>query len=231
MSRVECVSRVRDVSRKLQTTLKNRDIALTEKAAFLSFETVAKSSDLPTASQVPDILRQLEIIEDIVSRVADAYVVELSDISRLPAGTPREDAETGGFESARYSLSVRAQPARIRALLNDLNRGENHLFLLRNLTFVRENTNPRPRPQATEVEGAAESPRPRSRTPRFEERPREPIEGRRAARREDDEAEPGLEPPTRQERLVFDPAPVTARLVLSLIEFKAPDQPTQTPGT
>ena len=119
----------------MRQRLLDAGIQLAPQHYLLSFDAYdTKIGDIPDARLMPEIFRQLNIIEDLVGLVVQSKVAGLNEISR-PMGLERVEEDQYSYVPIR--LSVTGTSAAVQDLLNRLHQVEEtrrgHLFFVRNI--------------------------------------------------------------------------------------------------
>lgn len=214
---VECLGRVRTTVREMSALLSRRNIQ-TQEEQYFSFDELAKSSYPPPQSQVPLILKQLDMAALIVQAAADSPVTEFHTLERLDMPGQEPDIRRGGYQSALYRVGVTGTAEQLRTFINNLNETEQMLLLIKEPEISREKRDLG-----------------RQQTPR--DRRGSQDRSRNNPDRELQEGTPGMQPPPeemnetddepsslpREQRRVFNPQPLQATITIGLLEFRAPD--------
>ena len=130
---MECVRILKDEILRLHTELKEKNVLLGGTAQYLSFDSVAKSASLPNPADVPRILKQLRIVNELVRVVIKSGVMELREVSR-PAGLRVIDK--GMYELYPFEIVVSGEYKQIQRLVNQLQREAKGIFILRSIDIT-----------------------------------------------------------------------------------------------
>ncbi len=131
---VECLRMIKSECLAMHQLLKSKDIGLAQSCAYLSFGT--KVTDLPGAEEVPVILKQLQVVHEIVRVVSTSYVTQIQDLRRLTDTTilERED-----YDLIPFQIVVVGELPRIRLFVNQLQQKARYYFMVRYLSLEAAN--------------------------------------------------------------------------------------------
>ncbi len=187
-------------------------------AASFSFGEVIASEKLPDrVAEVPVLMKQIEIVKEIVKVILLTDLEKIQDLKRLGGvGTAHQD----GFEVMPFSLTVQGRFSAIKDFLTRLQSSSQYFFIVRNVSFsaVEGGLGVRLPAMAERVEAPGT-------TPAGHGRPFEP-----AATRRRNEPAPGLpggppavaEIPSRDERRLSYGGLAAATIRFDFVEFKNP---------
>jgi hypothetical protein len=131
---VEAVRKLQEDLRAINRMLDESDPPVAYSTCpYLSFQIRAASKDLPAMEDVPKIFRQLHIIKEIASIVAQSHLFSLNSIDRpMDLNVIAEDLYT----ATPISMNVTGTADQVQSFINKMTTEANYLFFLRNLTLI-----------------------------------------------------------------------------------------------
>lgn len=123
----------RDMRQKLEAT----GILVSEAAASFSFNDILAAEGLPDKeTEVPILMKQLKIIQEIVRLTSDAYVNQVLDIQRPMR---LQDAEHEFFTVMPFKVEVQGKVNAIKKLVTSLQSDSKYLFAVQNVKISSAN--------------------------------------------------------------------------------------------
>lgn len=123
----------RDMRQELEAT----GILVSEAAASFSFNDILAAEGLPDKeTEVPILMKQLKIIQEIVRLTSDAYVNQVLDIQRP---TRLQDAEREFFTVMPFKVEVQGKVSAVKKLVTSLQADAAYLFAVQNLKISSAN--------------------------------------------------------------------------------------------
>jgi hypothetical protein len=124
---------------KLRTKLAQERIALPAQNEYLSFDLYAKSDTPPNPKQMPELFRQLKIVEEIVNLVVASKVAVLASIAR-PMDLEKQTEDLYTF--IPITLSVQGTSESVSNLLNRFHTSSKCLFFIRKVEISSQDQAP-----------------------------------------------------------------------------------------
>jgi len=118
---LDCVRILKEECRNMERELRDpaKDITLGQDAAKFSFESILNSSSIPSAEDVPIILKQMRIVQEVVKVAGKSRLREFQRISRpqglrainkdLYASVPLEISLAGGYRAIQEFVNALQQ--------------------------------------------------------------------------------------------------------------------------
>ncbi|MFW6414365.1 MAG: hypothetical protein ACOCZS_03585 [Verrucomicrobiota bacterium] len=135
---VEAKNRLVDEVDRMTDELEDEGVTLADDAAGMSFSSLLEGDELPDEeTEVPVILKQLQVIEDVVQILAATSVNELQSLER-PFGLEMD--ERNYFSIMPIELSVAGDARSIREFVSALQNDAEYLFFIDNIELTTANT-------------------------------------------------------------------------------------------
>lgn len=125
---LDCVRQVKESCRTMQQALLDKGIVAPADLKWFSFDSVATSSTLPTADEVPLILKQLRIVEEVMRLVTQSSLTDLRRVSRTTGLQPIAKAQ---YSMTCFELSVSGSYRAIERFVNQVQRESKGIFIVR----------------------------------------------------------------------------------------------------
>jgi hypothetical protein len=221
---VECKSRLREECTDLKVQLDRAGIGVTTEAADFSFGAVFYSPAIPTDADASQLLKQMKIVREIVQLALKMKPgAALLRINRMtsPADAARPSKD-GVSRTQTFELVVRGAHASIQELVNQIDRSERGIFILR--SFEMQSLDQAPGgviSPVLPVEKAGTTPRTSTAVPSVFGGPLVPtIPAGGAVAAPGTEAKKQMLSSKKEDRVAFQPHEVQATLLLDLVEFE-----------
>ena len=130
VSPLACKVRIIEAGQKMRMQLEGRDVALGDAAQAFGFSAVTQSGKMPERSEVPELLRRLELTEEIVDLVARSDVDGLVEFSYK--GTERQARST----ALSFRITCTGEFAGLRNLVARFN-GARYFLVVRSVRLSR----------------------------------------------------------------------------------------------
>lgn len=148
---VECMNMLQSELRRMNEELAAKGISVAQAAEFFSFEMIASSEKLPPEESVPEILRQLAIVREVVRLVSmgvepvadpldlEAPVMEIASLIRPLELSPLEEDMR---RITPVEFEIVAPVPMMQDIINRFHTESSYLFFLRNVSFLSEDQAP-----------------------------------------------------------------------------------------
>ena len=134
VTNTQCKNHLFEGTGKLVEELDKKGIFVSEPAKYLSFGTVINAENLPDeTTEVPVLMKQFEIISDIVEIMKNSEIARLISLNR-----PEEvrTADKKQFQVMPLSMTIEGSSSSVERFLSDLQKDKNYYFVIRNITFT-----------------------------------------------------------------------------------------------
>ncbi|MDT8390786.1 MAG: Amuc_1100 family pilus-like protein [Lentisphaeria bacterium] len=133
VSNTQCKNHLFEETGKLVEGLAREAVFVTESAKYLSFHDVINADKLPDeVVEVPVLMKQFEIIREVVSLMKKAQITQLVSLKR-PSGVGV--AEKGEFQVIPLSMQVTGSSSSVKDLLTRLQKDSKYYFMIRNVSL------------------------------------------------------------------------------------------------
>jgi len=223
LNSIEAKNALRERLINMRNTLEKRGIQVSETASQFSFGTILQADTLPDEeTEVPVILKQIKLVQEIVRLLANSYVDSVDSVQR-PFGLHADEREF--FDIMPFSLEFSGDSKSVRKFITLLQHESKYLYFIDYLSLSTPNTASNILQQSGERISQA--------------RERRGREGRRTSReysmpenipsetsRDGSETQEASKL-SRQERLIPLQNNVSCTLRISFVEFHNPEQTSQ----
>lgn len=221
---VEAINILRQETALMQEALFERRVQIPAGIRRFSFGAVLDRDALPDEeTEVPVLMKQLELVKEIVRLAGESYITEFTDLQRLTGATVVEGEH---YNILPFRVVVTGELPRVKRFVTRLQRDAAYFFLVHHVQVqaadsVQEAVRTRP------VAAVRDDRVPGMGDQRFAPDMRAPLpprQGRRTTQPEDIPADPEPEPLTQEERMVALSDMATATIRFDFVEFSAPEQ-------
>jgi hypothetical protein len=131
-SGVECKNILRQATLELARQLERAGTGMGTALTDFSFGTILQADTVPREKDVPMILKQLDVVKEVVRLAQGSYISEIVDLQRLYG---LRVAETEFYEVMPMSITVIGESRAIRQFLTALQEDANFIFYVPYCTF------------------------------------------------------------------------------------------------
>ena len=136
LNRVNTKNTLREEVINMRNKLEKRGITVAESASGFSFGNILQGDTLPEEKEVPVILKQVKIINEIVDILAEHYINSVQNIER-PFGLKLDKREF--FNIIPITLNITGDSKAIRQVVTSLQQDSDYVFVVETIKFTTSN--------------------------------------------------------------------------------------------
>ena len=135
MGRIACSDRVKSACGALRERLYARGVAFSQDVGRMTLQSVIDADSPPKAEDVPLVIKQLNVVDELVTVVARSGIPELNSFTRNDPGLQLQKGPSGQYNFSEYGLTVTGDFNTIRNFLNNLNDAR-YLYVVRHIKLA-----------------------------------------------------------------------------------------------